>query len=221
MHNHSHHHDHHDHHDHDHSHAHTHGLVSADIIRSKEGIHAVSISLIVLLVTAIFQIIIFFATNSVSLLADMIHNLGDAMTAIPLAVAFWMRNRETERYAGYFVVATIFVSACVTVFEAVQRLFIPEEVTHIPALFLAGIIGFLGNEIAAVIRIRAGKHIHSSALIADGNHARIDGIVSLSVVASAVLVFFGLQIADPIIGLLITFVLIRIAWHSFETIRND
>ena len=209
----------HDYHHHDHGHAH--GLVAEDIVRSKEGIHAVSMSLIVLLITAILQIIIFFATNSVSLLADMIHNLGDAMTAIPLAVAFWMRSKRSERYAGYFVVATIFVSACVTVFEAVQRIVIPEQVTHISALFLAGVIGFLGNEIAAVIRIRAGKHLHSSALIADGNHARVDGIVSLSVVASAALVFFGLQVADPIIGLLIALALLRIAWQSFQTIRNE
>jgi len=214
-------HDHHHEHDHSHSHEHSHGLVSEDIVRSKEGIHAVSLSLVVLCITAVVQVIIFFATNSVSLLADMIHNFGDAMTAIPLAIAFWMRNKPTEKYAGYFVVATIFVSACVTVFEAVQRIFIPEQVTNVPALFLAGIVGFAGNEIAAVIRIRAGHHIHSSALIADGNHARIDGIVSLAVVASAVLVYFGLQVADPVIGLLITVVLLRIAWHSFETIRNE
>lgn len=211
----------HTHEHHSHSHGHSHGLVSEDIVRSKEGLRAVSISLVVLVSTAILQVVIFFATNSVSLLADMIHNFGDAMTAIPLAVAFWMRNRQTEKYAGYFVVTTIFVSACITVFEAVQRILIPEQVTHIPALFLGGIVGFLGNEIAAVIRIRAGKHLLSSALIADGHHARIDGVVSLAVVASAVLVFFGLQIADPIIGLLVTFVLLRIAWHSFETIRND
>lgn len=208
-------------HAHSHAHDHAHGLVSHDILRSKEGIHAVSLSLVVLLATALLQVLIFLSTNSVSLLADMIHNFGDAMTALPLAAAFWLRDVRTEKHAGYFVVATILVSACITVFEAVQRLFIPEQVTHLPALFFAGIAGFAGNEIAAIIRIRAGKHLHSAALVADGYHARIDGIVSLAVVASALLVYFGLQIADPLIGLSITAILVRIAWQSLETIRND
>ncbi len=215
-------HDHtHGHHAHDHDHGHAHGLVSEDILRSKEGIRAVSQSLVVLVITAAIQIAIFLTTNSVSLLADMIHNIGDAMTAIPLAVAFWRRDMQTEKYAGYFVVATIFVSACITVIEAIHRLFVPAEVTHIPVLLLAGIVGFVGNEIAAYIRIRAGKHLHSKALIADGYHARVDGVVSLAVVASAILVFLGLDVADPIIGLAITVVLIRIAWQSFLTIRAE
>ncbi|MBI5470235.1 cation diffusion facilitator family transporter [Candidatus Kaiserbacteria bacterium] len=211
----------HDHHDHKHEgHDHVHGLVDESILRSKAGVKAVSISLAILLITALIQVLIFFTTNSVSLLADLIHNFGDALTAVPLAAAFILRNKVAEKYAGYFVVLTIFVSACVAGTEAFMRLIHPEIVEHLLALVAAGIIGFVGNEIAAVIRVRAGKRLHSAALIADGNHARVDGFVSLSVVASAILVALGLQIADPMIGLIITVVILRITWHSYQTIRN-
>ncbi len=212
----------HDHHAHDHSHehGHSHGLVHESITRSKEGVAAVSWSLVVLILTAGIQSAIFLSTNSVSLLADLIHNFGDAMTALPLAAAFLLRSRTIERYAGYFVVLTIFVSACVAAVEALLRLIHPQSVEHLFALTVAGVVGFVGNEIAAFIRIRAGKRLDSPALIADGAHARADGFVSLAVVASAVLVAFGLQIADPIIGLVITIVILRITWQSFITIRD-
>ncbi len=212
-----------DHHHEDHSHGehgHSHGLVDESIIRSKEGVQAVSISLAILLATALIQIVIFFTTNSISLLADVIHNFGDALTAIPLAAAFLLHNRVAERYAGYFVVATIFVSACVAGFEAISRFIHPQPVMHLYALIAAGVIGFLGNEITAYIRLRAGKHLHSAALIADGNHARVDGLVSLSVVASGVLVAIGYQMADPLIGLLMALLIFRITWQSYETIRD-
>ncbi|MDB5238593.1 MAG: rane protein of unknown function [Candidatus Kaiserbacteria bacterium] len=216
-------HDHnHGHHDHDtHSeHGHSHGLVDESIIRSKEGVKAVSISLAVLLAASLIQVGIFSITNSVSLLADVIHNFGDALTAVPLAIAFLLRNKVAEKYSGYFVVGAIFISACVAGYTAFDRLIHPHMVSHLYALIAAGIIGFLGNEIAAVIRLRAGKHLNSPALIADGDHARVDGLVSLSVVASGILVALGSQIADPVIGLLMTALILRITWQSYETIRN-
>lgn len=218
-------HDHHDHgHDHGHSHeehGHTHGLVDPSIIRSKDGVKAVSISLAVLLVTALIQALIFFSTNSVSLLVDLIHNFGDALTALPLAAAFLLRNKVAEKYAGYCVVLTIFVSACVAGVEAISRLIHPQSVEHLFALIVAGVVGFGGNEIAAFIRTSAGKRLHSPALIADGAHARVDGLVSLSVVATGILIALGLQVADPVIGLIMTFVILRITWQSYLTIRES
>ena len=211
-------------HDHDHSHAehgHSHGLVDPSIVRSKDGVKAVSISLVVLLITALIQVLVFLSTHSVSLLVDLIHNFGDALTALPLAAAFLLRNKVAEKYAGYFVVFTIFVSACVAGVEAISRLIHPQPVEHLVALIAAGVIGFGGNEVAAFIRTRAGKRLNSPALIADGAHARVDGLVSLSVVASGIFVALGIQIADPVIGLIMTFVILVITWQSYKTIVNS
>ena len=173
----------HHHHTHEHSHdehGHSHGLVDESIIRSKEGVQAVSWSLLVLLITALLQFLIFTTTNSISLLADLIHNFGDALTAVPLATAFFMRSKIAEKNAGYFVVFTLFTSAMVTLIEVVSRLLHPQSVTNVFILIIAGLIGFVGNEIAAVIRLRAGKRLHSPALIADGHHARaINGEVDI------------------------------------------
>lgn len=216
-------HDHHDRHSHthDHRHDHAHGLVDESIIRSRAGVKAVSISLVVLFSTALAQGWIYSYTGSVSLLADIIHNFGDALTALPLGAAFFLRNKTIEKYAGYFVVLAIFVSALVAANQAIDRLIHPQMVTNVWILVAAGAIGFIGNEVAAVIRMRAGKRLQSPALIADGHHARVDGLVSLSVVASAMFVAAGFQIADPIIGLVITLVILRITWHSYQTIRHD
>ena len=181
---------------------------------------AVSLSLAVLLITAAAQIVIYLATSSVALLADLIHNFGDALTALPLGVAFLLRSKLAERGAGYFVVATIFASACVAAFEAVNRLVHPQPLTHLLALALAGAAGFIGNEVAAQIRLRAGRRLDSAALVADGNHARVDGFVSLAVVASAAVVAFGVPVADPLIGLGITLVILRITWQSWQTLRR-
>lgn len=212
-------------HDHGHAHdggsGHSHGLVHASIKRSRAGLRAVSLSLVVLLVTALVQVAVFLATSSVALLADLIHNFGDALTALPLGAAFLLRSFEAERRAGYFVVATIFVSACVAAAESINRLVNPQDIDHLAALALAGLAGFIGNEIAAWIRLRAGHSLNSPALIADGNHARTDGLVSLAVVASAIVVGLGLEIGDPIIGLTITLVILRITWQSFQTVRAD
>jgi cation diffusion facilitator family transporter len=199
-------------------HGHSHGLVDESIKRSRDGLRVVAISLGVLLVTALLQIVIFVSTGSVALLADLIHNTGDALTAIPLAIAFLLRSARAERRAGYFVVATIFVSAAVAAVEAVNRLINPQHIDHLLALAAAGVIGFVGNEIAAQVRLSAGRRLDSPALIADGNHARVDGLVSLAVVASAGVVAAGLDVADPLIGLVITVVILRITWQSWKTI---
>ena len=164
---------------------------------------------------------IFVSTGSVALLADLVHNAGDALTALPLAVAFMLRSVRAEKGAGYFVVATIFFSACVAAFQSIDRLIDPEDVEHLLALGIAGAVGFVGNEIAAVIRLRAGRRLGSPALVADGFHARTDGLVSLAVVATAIVVALGLQIADPIIGLVISLVILRITWQSWQTVRAD
>ena len=207
-------------HQHEHGHGHSHGLVDRSIIRSRDGVRTVAISLAVLGVTAAAQAVVFVATDSVALLADLIHNFGDALTAVPLGVAFYFRSAKGERIAGYFVVLTIFVSACVALFETVNRLIHPEDLSHLWALAAAGGIGFVGNEIAARVRLRGGRRLHSPALIADGNHARVDGFVSLGVIASAAAVAAGIQIADPIIGLMITVVILKITWDSWRTIRD-
>jgi cation diffusion facilitator family transporter len=201
---------------HDHGgHGHSHGLID----RSQAGIRTVLASLAVLLVTALAQAAIYLSTGSVALLADLIHNLGDALTAIPLGIAFLLRSVEAERRAGYVVVLAILISACVAGFEAINRLIHPQTIEHLWALAAAGAIGFVGNEIAAVIRLRGGRRLNSPALIADGNHARADGYVSLAVVASAAVVAIGLPRADPLIGLAITIVILRITWRSLQTIR--
>jgi divalent metal cation (Fe/Co/Zn/Cd) transporter len=214
-------HDHEHGHSHDHSvHGHSHGLVDRSIVRSRDGVKVVAISLVVLALTTMIQTAIFASTGSVSLLADLVHNLGDALTAIPLGVAFYLRSLRGERWAGIFVVATIFVSACVAFIVSIDRLFHPQTLTNLLPVALAGIAGFAGNEIASQVRLRGGRRLRSPALIADGNHARVDGIVSLSVVVSAILVALGLQIADPMIGLAITGVILKITWDSWNVVSH-
>jgi cation diffusion facilitator family transporter len=208
------------HHGHDHDHGHSHGLVDDSIKRSREGVRAVAVSLGVLAVTAIAQTLIFVASGSVALLADLIHNFGDALTAVPLGIAFVMRSERAERNAGLFVVAAIFVSACVAGVEAIQRLIHPQSPSHLGALAAAGVTGYVGNWIAARVRTGAGHRLDSPALIADGNHARADAYVSLAVIASAAVVAIGFPAADPLIGLGITIVILRITWESWTTVRG-
>ncbi len=201
-------------------HGHTHGLVDRSIMRSRKGLEAVGLSLAVLGATALAQTAIFITSGSVALLADLIHNFGDAATAIPLAIAFLLRSERAERIAGLFVVAAIFISACVAGVEAVSRLIHPEAPTHLIALAGAGVIGYAGNRVAAQIRTGAGRSLDSPALIADGNHARADAYVSLAVVASALVVAIGFPVADPLIGLGITVVILKITWDSWRTVRG-
>jgi cation diffusion facilitator family transporter len=203
-----------------HGHGHSHGLVHASIRRSRAGLRAVLASLAVLGVAAALQTLVFVLSGSVALLADLIHNFGDALTAVPLGAAFLLRSERAERTAGLFVVAAIFVSACVAGIESIGRLIHPDAPSHLWALALAGAIGYSGNLLAARIRLRAGRRLDSPALIADGHHARADAYVSLAVIASAAVVAIGIPIADPLIGLAITFVILRITWQSWRTVRG-
>lgn len=182
---------------------------------SAAGIRAVKISLLVLGVTTVAQIAIVLVSGSVALLADTIHNFSDAMTAIPLWIAFALGTRAaTRRYtygygraediAGLFVVAMIALSAIIAAVESIRRLINPAPIEHVGWVAAAGLVGFLGNELVAVYRIRVGRRIGSAALVADGLHARTDGFTSLAVVLGAGGVALGFPPADPIIGLLIT-----------------
>jgi len=199
---------------------HSHGLVDPSILRSRAGVKAVSLSLAVLTVTAFAQAFIYYRTLSVALLADLIHNFGDALTAVPLGIAFYLRSARGERLAGLGVVLAIFISALVALGQTIERFIHPRTLSHLWLLAFAGVIGFIGNEIAAQLRLRAGARLASAALVADGRHARVDGFVSLGVIASAAVVALGFKIADPIVGLIITLVILRITWQSWQTIRG-
>jgi cation diffusion facilitator family transporter len=182
-----------------------------------------------LLITAVLQAVVFWLSGSVALLADLIHNVGDALTAIPLGVAFIIGRRQpTERYgygygrsedlAGVAVVVLVLVSAIVTAYESIDRFYHPQPLHHLGALAIAAIIGFIGNELVAVFRMKVGREINSAALIADGQHAMADGLVSLAVLVSAIGVALGYAWADPVIGLVITGILLKIVWESGQTI---
>jgi cation diffusion facilitator family transporter len=221
-------HEHHSHHRHEyprdhrhgHEHGHSHGLVDSSIKRSREGVRAVALALAILTVTAAVQTFVFALSGSLALLADLIHNGGDALTAIPLGIAFALRSPRAERLAGLAVVAAIFISACVAAYESILRLLHPSTPGHLLALVLAGAIGFAGNWLAALVRTRAGRQLESPALIADGDHARADAYVSLAVIASAIAIAAGAPILDPIIGLAMTAVILRITRESWRTVRR-
>jgi cation diffusion facilitator family transporter len=214
-------HGHHEHaHPHGHQHGHSHGLVDRSIVRSRAGVRAVLLSLGILGVAALAQAAVYLLSSSVALLADLIHNTGDALTAVPVGAAFLLRSARAERWAGYAVVFAIFVSACVALWQSIERLLNPEELSHLWVLAAAGAIGFLGNEVAAQVRLRAGRRLSSPALVADGHHARVDAFVSLGVVASAATVSLGVEVADPLIGLAITLVILRITWQSWRTVHT-
>ena len=213
------------HHGHDQGHGHTHGTVDPALLSTTRGISAVKWSLVLLAITAAIQIVVVVLTGSVALLADTVHNVGDALTAVPLWIAFsYARRPPTKRYtygfgriedlAGIAVVLTILFSALFAGYEAVLRIVHPQTITHLGAVAAAAFVGFLGNEAVAQLRIRTGRRIGSVALVADGHHARIDGFTSLAVLAGAIGVWLGFPIADPIVGLLIALAIIRIVWQS-------
>jgi cation diffusion facilitator family transporter len=206
-------------HSHD-AHGHSHGLVDPSIKRSREGLQVVGISLALLAITAGAQAAIYIATNSIALMADLIHNAGDALTAIPLAAAFLLRSERAERGAGLVVVLTILASAITAGVFAILRIIHPLAPQHLLALGLAGMIGVIGNAIAARVRLGGGRRLNSAALIADGNHARSDAIVSAGVILSAIAVALGAPIADPLIGLCITALILRITAESWNTVRG-
>jgi cation diffusion facilitator family transporter len=181
---------------------------------SAAGIRAVKISLVVLGITAVAQLVVVAVSGSVALFADTVHNFSDALTAVPLWIAFSMSRRTASRrytygfgrvedLAGVFVVGVIAISALVAAVEAVRRLIDPVPLSHLSWVAAAGVIGFLGNEVVALYRIRVGRRIGSAALRADGMHARADGLTSLAVVAGAVGAALGFPAADPIVGLVI------------------
>ncbi len=210
-------------------HVHTHGAIDPSIATTSRGIWAVKWSFVGLLLTAAFQVVIVALSSSVALLADTIHNLGDAGTAIPLWIAFALARRApSKRYsfgygrvedlAGVVVVLIILFSALVAGYEAVDRLAHPRAVEYLWAVALASVTGFIGNEAVAILRIRVGKEIGSAALVADGYHARVDGLTSLAVLVGAIGVWRGYPLADPVIGLLITTVILRIVWQSGKVV---
>lgn len=227
------------HHDHDHAHGHdhghrgghghTHGVVDPTIATTAQGIWAITWSFVILGVTAALQLAVVFASGSVALLADAIHNVGDAATAVPLWVAFRLVRRKpsarftyglgrVEDLAGVIIVGIILFSAIVAGWEAVDRLIHPQPIALLWAVAVAGVMGFVGNEAVAVLRIRIGRQIDSAALIADGYHARADGLTSLAVVAGAAGVWLGFPLADPIVGLLITAAIFAIVWQSAKAV---
>ena len=242
-------HDHEHEHDHDHAHGHTHatGLKgwlqsvfvphshdAADSIdealeSSAQGIRAVKVSLIGLGTTSFFQLAIVLVSGSVALLADTVHNFSDALTAVPLWIAFLLgRRKPTRTYpfgfgraedlAGLFIVAMIALSAIVAAVESVRRLFEPQPVQNLAWVLAAGLVGFAGNELVAVYRIRIGRRIGSAALVADGVHARTDGFTSLAVVAGVVGVWLGFPLADPIVGLLISAAIVVLLWGTMRDV---
>src|SRR4029079_6708970 len=174
-------HDHH-HHDHTHDHGHSHGLVDRSILRSRDGVRTAALSLAILGVTALAQAAVFALSGSVALLADTIHNFGDALTAVPLRIAFLPRSDRGERLAGMFVVLAIAVSAGVALYETIQRLLHPEHLSHLGVLAAAGVAGFLGNQPAARVRLRGGGRLQSPGLIAHGKHAPAGGYACPTVV---------------------------------------
>jgi cation diffusion facilitator family transporter len=196
---------------------------------SDRGIRAVKVSLVALAATAGVQAFIVALSGSIALLADTIHNATDALTAIPLWVAFVVgRRKPTKRYsygyeraedlAGIMIVLVIAASAAFAAWEAVNRLIEPRQVIHLPWVMAAAIVGFAGNELVAMYRIRVGKRIGSAALVADGHHARTDGLTSLGVLAGAVGVALGFDRADPIAGLVITVAILVVLWHATKTV---
>ncbi|MGH8892592.1 MAG: cation diffusion facilitator family transporter [Actinomycetes bacterium] len=195
--------------------------MDSELESSRRGMRALLLSFLALLVTAVLQLAVFALSGSVALLVDTIHNFADALTALPIAVAFTVgRRAATRRYtygfgraedlAGIVVVVFIAASAVFAAYEAVRRLAEPRELDNVGLVALAGLIGFVGNEAVARYRITVGRQIGSAALVADGLHARTDGFTSLGVVLSAAGVALGLEVADPLVGLLITLAVLAV-----------
>jgi len=223
-------HDDHAHDDHAHDgHGHSHGGVDASILDSAEAMRTLKLSLLILALTTALQGAVVVLSGSIALLADAVHNAGDALTAIPLAAAFLLGRRlptrrltygwgRAEDFAGLSVIAIILFSAVFAGYEAIDRLIHPSTPGYLVATAIAGAIGFVGNEWVAIYRIRSGRRIGSAALEADGYHARVDGFTSLAVVVGAAGVALGFRRADPIIGLLISIAIIGIVWRSAKEI---
>ena len=204
-------------------------MIDPSIATTARGIWAIKWSFVILAITSLMQLVIVALSGSVALLADTIHNIGDAGTAIPLWVAFVLaRRRPSPRFtygygrvedlAGVIIVGIILFSAIVAGWQAVERLINPRPIAFLGWVAAAGVIGFLGNEAVAVFRVRVGREIQSAALIADGYHARVDGLTSLAVVLGAFGVWLGFPLADPIVGLVITAMIFGIVWQSAKAV---
>lgn len=214
---------------HHHHHPHDHGVVDPSILATRAGMRAVAWSFAGLAATAALQALVVARSGSVALLADTIHNLGDAATAVPLWIAFRVARRApSERFpyglgrledlAGAAIVGLILASALVAGYEAADRLLRPRPVEALGAVAAASLLGFLGNELVAVLRIRVGRRIGSEALVADGRHARADGWTSLAVLVGALGVRAGYPTADALAGLLVTAAILGIVWQSGRTV---
>jgi cation diffusion facilitator family transporter len=210
-------------------HVHIHGAADPPLLSTERGIWAVKWSFVGLFATAVFQFVIALISGSIALLADTIHNFGDAVTAIPLWVAFTLGRRKpskrftyglgrVEDLAGVAIVLIILSSAIVAGYESINRLFHPQRVDHLWTVILASIIGFAGNEGVAIFRVKVGKEIGSAALIADGCHARVDGFASLAVFVGALGIWMGYPLADPVVGFLITIMILRIVWQLGKSV---
>jgi cation diffusion facilitator family transporter len=208
-----------------HTHGHAAHVTAASILSSKRGIWALKWSLVGLVLTALLQAIIVYYSGSVALLADTIHNIADALTAVPLWIAFrmsaWKPTAQftygygrVEDLAGIAIVLVILLSAVLAGYESINRLFHPQEVRFLGAVMVASLIGFTGNEAVARLRIQVGREINSAALIADGKHARVDGLTSLAVFFGALGVYAGYPLADPIIGIVITVAILHVVWDA-------
>ena len=210
-------------------HGHSHGAMDRVVLTSRRGIWATKVSLAVLLATAGMQVVIVIYTGSVALLADTIHNFGDAATALPLWAAFTLaRRRPTRRFtygfgraedlAGLVIVLVILGTGIFAGYESITRLSDPPDIDFIWAVVLASVVGFIGNEGVALFRIKVGREIGSAALVADGLHARVDGLTSLAVLVGAVGVWLGAPLADPIVGVIITVAIFRIVFESGKSV---
>jgi cation diffusion facilitator family transporter len=214
-----------------HGHSHSELPVDDALESSARGLWALKVSLLILGATAIFQVVIAVISGSVGLLADTIHNFSDALTAVPLAIAFVLGRRPPNRrytygygraedLAGLTIVGMIFISAVVAAYETYDKFVHPAPLAHVGWVMVAGVLGFLGNEAVAVLRIRVGRQIGSAALVADGKHAQADGVTSLAVLFGAGGSILGWAWADPLVGALITLAILFILkdtavtmWH--------
>lgn len=214
---------------HEGGHGHTHGMVDPSLATSHKGLWAVKWSSIVLFLGACFQLAVVLLSGSVSLLSDTIHNFGDAATAVPLGAAFILGRRKAnsrftygygkvEDIAGIIIIVFMFASAMYALYVSIQRIFHPQAVSHLWIVAVASLVGFAINEGAAIFRIKVGKQIKSQALIADGYHARTDGWSSLAVLLGAIGVALGFSLADPMVGILITVIILKTTWSSAKEV---
>lgn len=208
---------------------HVHGAVEPALLASERGLRAVKWSLAALLLTALLQAVVVALTGSVALLADTIHNVADAATALPLWLAFALsRRRPTKRFpygygrvedlAGLAIIVLILVSAVAVAYESLHRLADPQPPAHLWAVMLGSLVGFVGNEAVALWRIKIGREIGSAALVVDGYHARVDALTSLGVLVGAIGVWLGAPVADAIVGLLITLAILRLLWEAASAV---